>query len=184
VFPKGVWWARVAVTGGYGFLIAGNLALDEWKSFVSPHEETTEFAEYEDNASGVYRAAVYRGGRLSVCLFIEPSRDVPDWESVKAIFAADTVTEDQRRLLLSGKPADGLGGGGPVVCACFGVGRTTICNAIASGAACSAADIGAQLKAGTNCGSCIPELKRLIAQTPVEGAGSSSLARPAASAAN
>jgi len=29
----------------------------------------------------------------------------------------------------------------------------------------SAAEIGAQLKAGTNCGSCIPELKRLIAQT-------------------
>jgi NAD(P)H-nitrite reductase large subunit len=28
-----------------------------------------------------------------------------------------------------------------------------------------AAAIGAQLKAGTNCGSCIPELKRLIAQT-------------------
>jgi assimilatory nitrate reductase catalytic subunit len=50
-----------------------------------------------------------------------------------------------------------------VVCACFGVGRTTICDAIASGAR-SAAEVGALLKAGTNCGSCIPELKRLIAQ--------------------
>jgi assimilatory nitrate reductase catalytic subunit len=27
-----------------------------------------------------------------------------------------------------------------------------------------------QLKAGTNCGSCIPELKRLIAQTSIAGA--------------
>jgi assimilatory nitrate reductase catalytic subunit len=53
-----------------------------------------------------------------------------------------------------------------VVCACFGVGRDTICNAIAAGAR-SAGEIGAKLKAGTNCGSCIPELKRLIAQTPV-----------------
>jgi assimilatory nitrate reductase catalytic subunit len=184
VFPKGVWWARVAVTGGYGYLLAGNLALDEWKSFVSPQDETHEFADYEDNASGVYRAAIYRAGRLSVCLFVEPSTDVPDWESAKAIFAADTVTEDQRRLLLSGKSADGLNSGGPVVCACFGVGRTTICNAIASGTARSTIDIGAQLKAGTNCGSCIPELKRLIAQTPVEVAGTGSLARPAASAAN
>ena len=52
---------------------------------------------------------------------------------------------------------------GPVVCACFGVGRATICDAIASGAVTPAA-IGAKLKAGTNCGSCIPEMKRLIAQ--------------------
>jgi assimilatory nitrate reductase catalytic subunit len=59
---------------------------------------------------------------------------------------------------------DGLANAGPIVCACFGVGRNTICDAIAAGAR-SAADIGAKLKAGTNCGSCIPELKRLIAQT-------------------
>jgi len=31
-----------------------------------------------------------------------------------------------------------------------------------------AAEIGARLKAGTNCGSCIPEMKRLIAQTAME----------------
>jgi assimilatory nitrate reductase catalytic subunit len=58
---------------------------------------------------------------------------------------------------------DGLVSAGPIVCACFGVGRTTICAAIAAGAQ-SAAEIGARLNAGTNCGSCIPELKRLIAQ--------------------
>ena len=67
-------------------------------------------------------------------------------------------------MLLSGKSSDGLASAGPIVCACFGVGRTTICDAIAAGAR-TAAEIGARLKAGTNCGSCIPELKRLIAQT-------------------
>jgi bacterioferritin-associated ferredoxin len=48
--------------------------------------------------------------------------------------------------------------------------------AIAAGAT-NAAAIGAKLKAGTNCGSCIPELKRLIAEhstltasTPQQGA--------------
>jgi assimilatory nitrate reductase catalytic subunit len=53
-----------------------------------------------------------------------------------------------------------------VVCACFGVGRASICDAIAGGAT-TAAEIGAKLKAGTNCGSCIPELKQLIASVPV-----------------
>ena len=55
---------------------------------------------------------------------------------------------------------------GPTVCACFGVGRNTICDAISQGAR-TAAEIGGKLKAGTNCGSCIPELKRLIAHTPL-----------------
>jgi assimilatory nitrate reductase catalytic subunit len=67
-------------------------------------------------------------------------------------------------MLLSGKPAQGLAGTGPVVCACFGVGRTAICGAIAAGAR-SPIELGLKLKAGTNCGSCIPELKRLIAQS-------------------
>jgi len=72
-------------------------------------------------------------------------------------------------MLLSGKSVDGLASAGPIVCACFGVGRSTILAAIAAGAG-SPAEIGVQLKAGTNCGSCIPELKRLIAQTKVAGA--------------
>jgi assimilatory nitrate reductase catalytic subunit len=80
------------------------------------------------------------------------------------VFAAGPLTDDQRRMLLSGKPAQGIASTGPVVCACFGVGRTTICDAIAAGSR-SAAEIGLKLKAGTNCGSCIPELKRLIAQS-------------------
>ena len=79
-----------------------------------------------------------------------------------------TLSDDQRRMLLSGKSADGLASAGPIVCACFGVGRATICDAIAAGAR-TAAEIGAKLKAGTNCGSCIPELKRLIATTECAG---------------
>ena len=103
------------------------------------------------------------GDRIETCLFIGPARDAGDWGVVKDLFARDALDDDQRRMLLSGKSADGLASAGPIVCACFGVGRTAICDAIAAGAG-SAAEIGAQLKAGTNCGSCIPELKRLIAQ--------------------
>ena len=84
-------------------------------------------------------------------------------------------------MLLSGKSIDGLASTGPVVCACFGVGRTPILAAIAAGAG-TAAEIGVQLKAGTNCGSCIPELKRLIAQT--DAAAAADEQRPLAVASN
>ena len=167
--PDHVWWARVAVTGGYGYLFADNADLARWQSWLRS-VAGSDFAEYRDFGGGVYRAASFAENRIETCLFVGPARDAGDWNVVRGLFAADTLSDDQRRMLLSGKSTDGLASAGPVVCACFGVGRTTILDAIAAGAG-TAAEIGAQLKAGTNCGSCIPELKRLIAQTSVSGAG-------------
>src|SRR3954447_24593712 len=161
--PEHAWWARVAVPGGYGYLLADNADLRGWQSWLGSITRD-DFAEYKDFGGGVYRAASFAADRIETCLFIGPARDAGDWNVVKGLFAADTLGNDQRRMLLSGKSADGLANAGPIVCACFGVGRNTICDTIAAGAR-SAADIGAGLKAGTNCGSCIPELKRLIAQT-------------------
>ena len=163
ICPAHAWWARVAVNGGYGYLFADNADLAGWQSWLKS-VAGDDLAEYKDFGGGVYRAASFAGDRIETCLFIGPARDAGDWNVVKGLFAADTLSNDQRRMLLSGKSADGLANAGPIVCACFGVGRTTICDAIAAGAR-SAAEIGAKLKAGTNCGSCIPELKRLIAQT-------------------
>jgi assimilatory nitrate reductase catalytic subunit len=47
------------------------------------------------------------------------------------------------------------------VCACFSVGAATIATAVKSGCATVAA-VGQKVKAGTNCGSCRPEIARLI----------------------
>jgi assimilatory nitrate reductase catalytic subunit len=165
-FPKNVWWSRVAVTGGYGYLLAGNLEIANWKTHLSALGEGGHVAEYEDAAQGVYRAAQFNGDKLEAVLFVGPAETAANWDAVKAAFAAETISDDQYRLLLSGKSADGVANDGPVVCACFGVGRNTICGAISQGAR-TAAEIGSKLKAGTNCGSCIPELKRLIAQMDV-----------------
>ena len=160
--PDHVWWTRAAVTSGYGYLFADNADLARWQSWLRS-VAGGDLAEYRDFGGGVYRAASFAEDRMETCLFVGPARDAGDWDVVKNQFAADTLSEDQRRMLLSGKSVDGLASPGPVVCACFGVGRATICDAIAAGAR-SAAEIGVQLKAGTNCGSCIPELKGLIAR--------------------
>jgi assimilatory nitrate reductase catalytic subunit len=157
-----VWWTRVALAGGYGYLFADNADLARWQSWLRS-VAGDDLAEYKDLGGGVYRAASFAEGRIETCLFVGPAHDAGDWDVVKHLFAADRLSDDQRRMLLSGKSIDGLASAGPIVCACFGIGRTTICDAIAAGAG-SAAAIGVQLKAGTNCGSCIPELKRLIAQ--------------------
>jgi assimilatory nitrate reductase catalytic subunit len=166
--PTHAWWTRVAVIGGYGYLFADNADLAGWQSWLRS-VAGDDLAEYKDLGGGVYRAASFAQDRIETCLFVGPARDAGDWDVVKSLFAADALGDDQRRMLLSGKSVDGLASAGPIVCACFGVGRSTILAAIAAGAG-SPAEIGVRLKAGTNCGSCIPELKRLIAQTKVAGA--------------
>ena len=160
--PQGLWWARAAIAGGFAYLFADNGDLARWPDFLraAPGEN---LAEYRDFGGGIYRAATFSGDRIDTCLFAGPSDDAGDWDAVKSLFALDELSGDQRRLLLSGRSTEGLARSGPVVCACFGVGRATICDAIVAGAR-SAAELGAKLQVGTNCGSCIPELKRLFAQ--------------------
>ena len=160
--PDNVWWARVAVTGGHGYLFADNGDLARWASWLRARADD-DLAEYNDFGGGVYRAASFAGGRIETCLFVGPAHDAGDWDVVKTLFAQDALGNEARATLLSGQSSDGLASAGPIVCACFGVGRSTICDAVAAGAD-TAGKIGARLKAGTNCGSCIPELKRLIAQ--------------------
>jgi assimilatory nitrate reductase catalytic subunit len=164
--PANLWWARAAVGGGYGYLFADNADLARWPSWLKS-SAGDDLAEYHDFGGGVYRAACFVGERIDTCLFVGPAHDAGDWNVVKGLFAAEYLSDDQRRMLLSGRSSEGLAAAGPIVCACFGVGRNAICDTIKAGAA-TAAEIGVKLKAGTNCGSCIPELKRLIAENATE----------------
>lgn len=52
-----------------------------------------------------------------------------------------------------------------MICSCFGVGRNTICAAIHEFGLSSLQQIGRQLRAGTNCGSCLPELRAILSAT-------------------
>ncbi len=121
-----------------------------------------EVAEYIDEPRGSYRMAGFVEGRLAGCLFTGPAAAMPQWDAIKALFEAEALGDAQRRAVLSGKSTDGLADPGPTICACFGVGLNIIRAAIDSRAAVSVEDIGVALRAGTNCGSCIPELKRLV----------------------
>jgi assimilatory nitrate reductase catalytic subunit len=159
--PPGTWWARVALAGGCGFLLATNEAPQSWRQrdLFGPD---AELAEYLDEPRHAYRVAAYRQGRLAGCLFIGPADAAPQWDAVKASLDAETLPAAARRMLLSGRSADGLAEAGPLVCTCFGVGLTQIHAALAGRVATSVDDIGRALKAGTNCGSCLPELKRIV----------------------
>lgn len=75
------------------------------------------------------------------------------------------LSDEDRASLLLGQAIGKGEDTGPTVCSCFGVGRNTICNAIREKGLKTAAQVTACVKAGGNCGSCVPELKKLIVET-------------------
>ena len=161
--PLGTWWARLAVTGGAGFLFATNDEPSVWRTHARHmFGPTLEFAEYADEPRHVYRVAAFADGRLEGCLFIAPADTAPPWEIIAASFDSANLSSGERRVLLSGRSVHGLPESGPLVCTCFAIGLAAIRDAIATRGAANVEDIGRALKAGTNCGSCLPELKRIV----------------------
>ncbi|WP_022721552.1 nitrate reductase [Rhodopseudomonas sp. B29] len=166
--PDDTWWARVSLRGGHGVLLASDAPLAQWRDWASAQiGDGVEVAEYLDEPHGVLRLAAFDEGRLVFCLFIGPTATAPSWDAVKALFETDAVEPRDRRAVLSGRSTAGLADCGPTVCACFGVGLSTIRDAIESGAATSVEAIGTALRAGTNCGSCLPELRKIVAGAKV-----------------
>ena len=69
--------------------------------------------------------------------------------------------------ILAGRPGMNRPDPGAMICACFDVGVNTIADAIAKQGLITVDALGAALRAGTNCGSCRPELRALIARYAV-----------------
>ncbi|SFK39119.1 nitrate reductase [Methylorubrum salsuginis] len=157
--PPGWWWARATVSGGSGLLFATQEGSREMALAIRGLFPGQELAEYVDHARGLYRCAVYGDGKLVAALSVAPGERRPDWELAKQVFAQPDIEAVDRRTLLSGRAA--TASAGPVVCACHGVGLDIITGCIAGGAG-SVEAVGAACKAGTNCGSCIPEIRKLL----------------------
>lgn len=168
ILPNGSWWTRVAVEGGEGRLFATQADAGEVMPRARETFGTDGLLEMVDAERGLYRCAVIRDGRLAAALFLGPDHDAPVWDAVKLVFAGSEVDPRQRLALLSGRSLDGAADQGPTVCACFGVGLNAIRAAFAEGATITVEEIGRKLKAGTNCGSCLPEIRRIGAQARVE----------------
>ena len=121
-----------------------------------------EMLSLEDPATGALRRALLRQGRLEQVLFLTVSGRLPPRDWLAGLFAEPEVRGRDRLTLLAGRSAAPQVDVGPMVCACLKVGARSIQSAITAGAA-SVEAVGAITGAGSNCGSCRPEIARLIA---------------------
>jgi assimilatory nitrate reductase catalytic subunit len=169
--PRGAFYAsripqargQIAALRGWEALPADG-DLETWAAVLLECRPADVQRRRQDASRGVYRFVVARGGRLQACLFLSKDADgLPtDHESLTAILdeASDSAVLAQmlaipdagvRRVPVS-----------PLVCSCFSVRAATIKDAIARDKLRTVADIGAATCAGTSCGSCQPELVRML----------------------
>jgi assimilatory nitrate reductase catalytic subunit len=125
-------------------------------------ESSADWIDYDDANAGTYRAGCLRDDRLEACVFVSPQPLVLSRSWLASLFDKPRLLASERTRVLAGRPQDPWLDAGATVCACFGIGRNAIDAAIAGGCH-DLSSIGYRLRAGTNCGSCVPELRRLIA---------------------
>ncbi len=123
-----------------------------------------DWMEYIDTCTGAVRAAAIKDGKLEAILFSGPALKAVNLNWLADLFGQDELSPQDRQTLLAGRGRGAMADPGPTICSCFGVGYNDIAEAVRSGKCTTTQEIGAQLCAGTNCGSCIPELKNILAK--------------------
>lgn len=165
--PRGfVYWTRTAVGGGYSYALAGAEPIEEAEILARSLIADPAPVEFRDRARASLRLAAFdASGALSECLLIAAPGALPDREWLAGLFNAGApVTDLDRRTLLSARASMPGQSQGRIVCSCFGVGEQRILSALREERIGDVAALGRALRCGTNCGSCLPELKDLLAR--------------------
>ena len=158
------YWSRTVGKDCDCIQVAGLQAPNDWtewgSSMVNPNKLQSSLLTHVDEAQGQYRFTSILNGRLEAVAYASQTDVLPNLTWIKKLFNLQELAPGDQHSLLLGESLDG--DAGPIICSCFSVGRHTLVNAIIDQQLLTPEAIGQALRAGTNCGSCIPELRNLI----------------------
>jgi len=164
MLPEITYWARARGAGYHTYLLAGEQPFGVAQQALSAAVRATNPGPWLAGEQGV--GAVIADGRLEAVLVLGPSHDERARDRFAPFLAMDRLSVEERNILLHGGNATDRGG---EICACFGVSTAAVTAAIYTGAT-SLSALGAITRAGTNCGSCRPELRALLRAARLEQA--------------
>ena len=158
------YWALARAHGGWRVELAGAdlpMAWNAWVEHLLPTGDAAPLA-YHDRSSGQHRYASFAGERLVGAVFVAPA-PMPLGRAfiVDGLRTSYRAVSDRMRLL-AGRPGADRPDPGATVCSCFEIGVNQIVTAVVEGRGMSVEAVGEALRAGTNCGSCRPEIGRII----------------------
>ena len=162
------YWAIARAKQGWRAELAGLGPPADWADLMCDvtaavvAESAIEILAYHDNANGHHRFAAFDGNRFVAALFVAPMPPTAARAYLADQLGACYEDASGRFRLLAGRASADQPDHGPIVCACFEVGRNQIVTAVTSGGCGSVAAVGEATRAGTNCGSCRAEIGGLI----------------------
>ncbi|MDD5461313.1 MAG: molybdopterin-dependent oxidoreductase [Methylococcales bacterium] len=165
---KAEYWVKIKGEQFYRYELAGETLPEDWHGYVRKNPAITadeinpQWQEYQDSGNGNYRAALIVDNQLETIIFISADSPLPERAWLTSLFVKPQLETRERMALLTGMPPLGVPDTGIIVCACFNVGEKTIQAAIREKGLKTHQEVGRCLKAGTNCGSCVPEIKALL----------------------
>jgi assimilatory nitrate reductase catalytic subunit len=165
---ENVYWSKTPIESGFVFDLAGWIDLlslirterDLRRLLHIPAE--AELVSYSDPKRSIFRYAGFLSGELEACLSLAPSPAGLLARDTAAPFLGQTLEPAERLAMLAGHRHGIAARPEKIVCACFAVGAERLATTIRKENLKSVHDIGSALGAGTNCGSCIPELKKML----------------------
>lgn len=169
------YWALARAKDGWRLELADELLPQDRTAYVQQlfgleADMSVELLAYHDAATRQHRFAAFRDNRLVGALFV-----APEPVAVSRAWAAEQLGREmdkpaERLRLLAGRAGASQMERGAIVCACFDIGVNQIAAAARQG--CQTVEaVGTATQAGTNCGSCRSEIRRIIDAARIQKAG-------------
>ncbi len=161
-----VWWSKIQTTQAIRYELADRRRFSDItgqiKSLLAFDDESFEWLNLEDQTAHISHSVVLQDGQLIASFYIAPAALLPDRDWVAGLFRRERLSALHRKALLAGQAMSMGNSEGALVCSCFKVGKNRIIQTIKDKNITHEKQVTACLKAGGNCGSCLPEIRGLI----------------------
>lgn len=167
-----VWWTKITTSKAIRYELADrkkfSYTTEHLKELLPFQDESFEWLNLEDQTAHISHSVILQGGHVIASLYIAPKALLPDRDWVASLFKRERLSAMHRKALLAGQPMSMANNEGPLVCSCFKVGKNRIIETIKTKNITDEKQVTACLKAGGNCGSCLPEIRGLIKTCQLE----------------
>lgn len=167
-----VWWTKITTIKALRYELADRQKFahttEHLKELFPFQDESFEWLNLKDQTAHISHTVVLKEGHLIASLYIAPKALLPDRDWIASLFKRERLSVMHRKALLAGQPMSMVSNEGPLVCSCFKVGKNRIIEIIKTKNITDEKQITACLKAGGNCGSCLPEIRGLIKACQME----------------
>jgi len=167
-----VWWTKITTSKAVRYELADrkkfSYTTEHLKELLPFQDESFEWLNLEDQTAHISHSVILQDGHVIASLYIAPKALLPDRDWVASLFKRERLSAMHRKALLAGQPMSMANNEGPLVCSCFKVGKNRIIETIKTKNITDEKQVTACLKAGGNCGSCLPEIRGLIKTCQLE----------------